>query len=71
MNICSSRSMKLHTRTEESKTGKDTQENIFMKKSCLFRHYPFFKRAQMERPIKMMELKLFMKLSKRITKNTD
>jgi len=54
----------------QSKTGKDAQENIFMKKAVyMFRHYPFFfKPIQDGTTNPRMEL-AFREPSKRITKN--
>ena len=54
----------------QSKTGKDAQENIFMKKVVqMFRHYPFFfKPIQDGTTNPRMEL-AFREPSKRITKN--
>ena len=75
-NICSSVLVDEATQVKDklmgiqSKTGKDAQENIFMKKVVyMFRHYPFFfKPIQDGTTNPRMEL-AFREPSKRITKN--
>jgi len=75
-NICSSVLLDEATQVKDkllgiqSKTGKDAQENIFMKKVVqMFRHYPFFfKPIQDGTTNPRMEL-AFREPSKRITKN--
>ena len=75
-NICSSVLLEGATQVKDkllgiqSKTGKDAQENIFMKKVVyMFRHYPFFfKPIQDGTTNPRMEL-AFREPSKRITKN--
>ena len=75
-NICSSVLVDEGTQVKDklmgiqSKTGKDAQENIFMKKVVyMFRHYPFFfKPIQDGTTNPRMEL-AFREPSKRITKN--
>ena len=75
-NICSSMLLDEATQVKDkllgiqSKTGKDAQENIFMKKVVqMFRHYPFFfKPIQDGTTNPRMEL-AFREPSKRITKN--
>ena len=75
-NICSSVLLDEATQIKDkllgiqSKTGKDAQENIFMKKVVqMFRHYPFFfKPIQDGTTNPRMEL-AFREPSKRITKN--
>lgn len=75
-NICASVLLDEATQVKEkllgiqSKTGKDAQENIFMKKVVpMFRHYPFFfKPIQDGTTNPRMEL-AFREPSKRITKN--
>lgn len=75
-NICSSVLVDESTQVKDkllgiqSKTGKDAQENIFMKKAVsMFRHYPFFfKPIQDGTTNPRMEL-AFREPSKRITKN--
>ena len=75
-NICSSVLLDEATQVKDkllgiqSKTGKDAQENIFMKKIVyMFRHYPFFfKPIQDGTTNPRMEL-AFREPSKRITKN--
>lgn len=75
-NICSSVLLDEATQVKDkllgiqSKTGKDAQENIFMKKTVsMFRHYPFFfKPIQDGTTNPRMEL-AFREPSKRITKN--